>query len=99
MSCTSRRLDLMLEYQDEQRLLTVDMTGTNEANKTEKQAEKNTKVTTIVLQITRRMSVKVVQIVIGCPGDGIKQLGEDIRDLFNEKEYSKLWEITKECHM
>ena len=43
--------------------------------------------------------VKVVQIVIGCPGDGIKQLGEDIRDLFNEKEYSKLWEITKECHM
>ena len=40
MCCTSRRLDLMLEYQDEQRLLTVDMTGTNEANKTEKQAEK-----------------------------------------------------------
>ena len=45
------------------------------------------------------MSVKVVQIVTGCSGDGTKQLGEDIRDLFNEKEYSKLWEITKECHM
>ena len=30
--------------------------------------------------------VKVVQMVIGCPGDGIKQLGEDIRDLFNEKK-------------
>ena len=30
--------------------------------------------------------MKVVQIVIGWPGDGIKQLGEDIRDLFNEKK-------------
>ena len=43
--------------------------------------------------------VKVVQIVIECPGDGIKQLGEDIRDLFNEKKNSKLWEIKKVCHM
>ena len=46
----------MLEYQDEQRLLTVDMTCPNEANKTEKQAKKNTKVPTIVLQITRKTS-------------------------------------------
>ena len=30
----------MLEYQDEQRLLTVDMTCPNEATKTKKQAEK-----------------------------------------------------------
>ena len=28
--------------------------------------------------------VKVVPIVIGCPRDGIKPLGEDIRDLFHE---------------
>ena len=35
------------------------------------------------------MSVKVVQIVTGCSGDGTKQLGEDIRDLFNEKEILK----------
>ena len=40
MSCTPRRLDLMFEYQDEQRLLNADMICPNEANKTEKQAEK-----------------------------------------------------------
>ena len=46
----------MLEHQDEQRLLTVDMTCPNEANKTEKLVEKYTKVPTIVLQITRKTS-------------------------------------------
>ena len=30
--------------------------------------------------------VKVGPIVIGCPGDGIKQLEEEIRDLFHEKK-------------
>ena len=46
----------MLEYQDQQRLLTVDMTCPNEAHKTKKRAEKSTKVPTIVLQITRKTS-------------------------------------------
>ena len=39
--------------------------------------------------------VKVFQIVIGCPGDGIKQLGEDNRDLFNENEIFKIVENHK----
>ena len=39
--------------------------------------------------------VKVVQIVIGCPRDGIKQLGEDNRDLFNEKKIFKIVENHK----
>ena len=39
--------------------------------------------------------VKVVQIGIVCPGDRIKQLGEDIRDLFNEKETFKIVENHK----
>ena len=34
--------------------------------------------------------VKVVSIVTGCSGDGIKQLEEDIRDLFNEMERLKI---------
>ena len=34
--------------------------------------------------------VKVVPIVIGCPGDGIKELGEDIRNLSNEKKILKI---------
>ena len=34
--------------------------------------------------------VKVVPIVIGCSGDGIKQLDEDIRDLFIEMERFKI---------
>ena len=39
--------------------------------------------------------VKVVQIVIGCSGDGIKQLGEDNRELFKEKEIFKIVENLK----
>ena len=39
--------------------------------------------------------VKVVQIVIGCPGNRIKHLGEDLRDLFNEKEIFKIVENHK----
>ena len=39
--------------------------------------------------------VKAVQIVIGCPGNRIKQLGEDIRDLFNENEIFKIVENYK----
>ena len=39
--------------------------------------------------------VEVVQIGIVCPGDRIKQLGEDIRDLFNEKETFKIVENHK----
>ena len=34
--------------------------------------------------------VKVGPIVIGCPGDGIKQLEEEIRDLFHEKKWLKI---------
>ena len=39
--------------------------------------------------------VKVVQIVIECPENGIKQLGEDIRDLSNKKEIFKILENHK----
>ena len=66
-SCTPRRPDLMLEYQDQQRLLTVDMTCPNQANKTKKRGEKSTKVPAISIPMKRK--------------------------------YSKLWEITKQCHM
>ena len=34
--------------------------------------------------------VKVVPIVIGCLEGGTKQLEEDIRDLFNQKERFKI---------
>ena len=34
--------------------------------------------------------VKVVPVVIGCPEDGTKQLGEDIRDFSNEKKILKI---------
>ena len=39
MTCTVRRPDLVLEDQDELKLLSVDMLRPNEDNKTEKQAE------------------------------------------------------------
>ena len=39
MTCTVRRPDLMLDDQDEQKLLSVDMSCLNEDNKKAKQAE------------------------------------------------------------
>ena len=92
MSCTPRRPDLMLEHQDEQRLLTVDMACPNEAYKTEKQVEKMWKYQELPYKLLERRPtfiVEVAPIVIGCPGVGIKQLEEDIRSLFNEMERLK----------
>ena len=52
----AKKTYLMLEHQDEQRLLTVDMVCLKEANKTEKQTAKNLKVPTVALQMTTKTS-------------------------------------------
>ena len=60
-----------------------------EANKTEKKAEKTRKYQRVSYKLLKRrpgFMVKVGPIVIGCPGDGIKQLEEEIRDLFHEEK-------------
>ena len=83
----------MPEHQIETLFLTVDMARQKEANKTEKQAEKIRKYQQLSYKLLERRSgftMKVVTIVIGCPGDGIKQLKEDIRDLSREKERLKI---------
>ena len=72
---------------------TVDMACPNKANKTEKQAEKIQKYQQLPYELLERhprFMVKVVPIVIGCSGDGIKQLDEDIRDLFIKMERFKI---------
>ena len=61
----------MLERRDEQRLLTVDMACPNEANKTVKQVEKIRNYQQLSYKLLKRrpkFMVKVVPIVIGCPG-------------------------------
>ena len=92
MTCTPRRPDLMLEQQNEQQLLTVDTACPNEANKTENKLKKIRKNQKLKELLERRLGfmVKVVPIVIGCLGRGMKQLEEDIRDLFDEKERLKI---------
>ena len=92
MTCTLGRPDLMLEHQNEQQLLTVDTACPNEANKTENKLKKIRKYQKLKELLERRLGfmVKVVPIVIGCLGRGIKQLEEDIRDLFDEKERFKI---------
>ena len=40
ITCTARRPDLMLEEQDEQKILIVNIVCKNEMNKTEKRTEK-----------------------------------------------------------
>ena len=69
------------------------MARPNESNKTEKQGEKIRKYQQLPYELQERGSgfmVRVVPIVIGCLKSGIKQLEEDIRDLFNQKERFKI---------
>ena len=82
----------MLEHQNEQQLLTVDTACPNEANKTENKLKKIRKYQKLkeLLEMRSGFMVKVVPIVIRCLGGEIKQLEEDIRDLFDEKEIFKI---------
>ena len=86
MTCTPRRPDLI-------NALTLKRTTScpNEANKA-KQAKKIRKYQKLKELLERRpgFMVKVVSIVIRCLGGEIKQLEEDIKDLFDEKERLKV---------
>ena len=74
MTCTVRRPDLMLEDQDEQKLLSVDLWCPNEDNKTEKQAGEIQKYKQLPNKLQKRcpeFMVKVVLMFIGCLGGRI----------------------------
>ena len=104
-SCTARRPDLTLEDREKREIILLDMACPNESNKIVKRDEKIRKYQQLCFELRERRKgyrVKVIPLVIGCLGGGMKKLKNDIRELFNndkdldrisrEMQKTVLWE-------
>ena len=89
-SCTARRPDLMLEDRIEKKIMIIDMACPNESNKEKKREEKMRKYQQLCYEIRERRDgykVKIIPVVIGCLGRGMKKMKDDVKELFrNEKD-------------
>ena len=91
--CIARRPDLTLEDTSKKTKLLIDMACPNENNKMGKRDEKIGKYNRLCFELRERREsymVKVVPTIIGCLGEGMKELKERIRQFFeyenNDKE-------------
>ena len=94
-NCTARRPDLTLEDTEKRTITLVDMACPNEANKDAKREEKTRKYQQLCFELRERRgyTVKVIPIIIGCLGGGIKELKASVKsisDSENEKEHDLL---------
>ena len=80
-SCTARRPDLTLENRIEK-------------NKERKREEKMRKYQQLCYEMRERRNgykVKIIPLVIGCLGGGMKRLKDDVKELFkNEKDLQRI---------
>ena len=82
-SCTARRPDLMLEDRIEKKIMLRDMACPNEANKERKREDKIRKYQQLCYELRERWAgykVKVIPVVTGCLGGGMKRLKDDIKE-------------------
>ena len=86
----ARRPDLTLE---DKRILLIDLAYPNEYNKTAKPEEKIAKYNRLCFELREQREgymVKLIPIIIGCLEGGMKELKENIRQIFeyssNDKE-------------
>ena len=93
MDCTAHWPDLTLEDTSKKTILLTDMACPNEYNKIAKQDEKIGKYNWTCFELPERWEsymVKVIRTIIGCFGGGMKELKENIRQIFkydnNDKE-------------
>ena len=90
-NCTARRPGLTLEDEEKKTILLVDMACPNEANRQVKREEKIKKYEQLCFELKERRegyTVKVIPIVTGCLGGGMKGLKTDMQKIFeyeNEK--------------
>ena len=99
-NCTAGRPDL--EDEEKKTILLVDMARSNEANRQVKREEKIKKYEQLCFELRERREdymVKVIPIVTGCLGGGMKELKTDMQKIFeyeNEKElYTTMREMQK----
>ena len=93
MDCIARRPDLTLEDTSKKMVLLIDMACPNEYNKIAKRDEKIGKYNRLCFELRERRegyTVKVIPTINGCLGGGMKELKENIRQIFeydsNDKE-------------
>ena len=81
---------LTLEDRIEKKIMIIDMACPNESNKEKKREEKVKKYQQLCYEIRERRDgykMKIIPVVIGCLGGGMKRLKDDVKELFeNEKE-------------
>ena len=91
--CTARRPDLTLEDETKKEIYVIDMACPGEGNKIAKRNEKIQKYQQLCFELRERRKgykVKVIPTVIGCCGGGIKELKNDLKEIFDEKEIEHL---------
>ena len=93
MDCIANWSDLTLEDTSKKTILLTDMACPSEYNKIAKRDEKIGKYSRICFELPEwweSYMVKVIQTIIGCFGGGMKELKENIRQIFkydnNDKE-------------
>ena len=98
-NCIGRRPDLTLEDTSKKTILLIVMACPNEYNKIAKRDEKIAKYNRLCFELRERRGYTVIVIltIIGCLGGGMKELKDNIRQIFeydsNDKELE--W-ITRE---
>ena len=102
-SCTARRPDLTLEDRIEKKIMIIDMACPNEWNKEKKREEKMRKYQQLCYEIRERRDgykVKIIPVVIGCLGGGMKKMKDDVKELFkHEKDLQWICREIKDCVM
>ena len=99
MNCTARRPDPTLEDEEKKTILLVDMACPNEANRQVKLEEKIKKYEQLCFELRERREgymVKVISIVIGCLGGGMKELKTDMQKIFEYENRKELYTTMRE---
>ena len=93
-NCTARRPNLTLEDEEKNTILLLDMACPNEVNRQVKREEKIKKYEQLCFELRERResyTVKVIPIVIGCLGGGIKVLETDMQKIYEYKNEKELY--------
>ena len=80
----------MLEDSRKKEILLIDMACPNEFNKDGKREEKIRKYQQLCYKLRESRDgykVKIIPVVNGCLGGGMKRLKDDIRELFNDEKH------------
>ena len=93
--CIARRPDLTLDDTSKKTILLIDMACPNENNKIAKQDAKIRKYNRLCFELQERRegyTVKITPKIIRCLGGGMKELKENIRQIFKYDNNDKVLE-------